>query len=151
MLFILFSIGPARYALPVDRIVEVVPLVQVQAIPQAPPAVTGLMNYRGRSVPVIDLRIQLLNQPSELNLSTRIVILQPDSDKSHLIGLVAEKATETERFRTDEFQPQTLQMPEALQLGPVRVSSQGMVQMVQPENLLSPEMKTLFQGVWRGE
>ena len=147
VLFLLFSVGPARYALPVDRIVEIVPLVDVQPIPQAPDPVLGLMNYRGRPVPVIDLRLQFLREPSERNLSTRIVVVWWDHPQGPLVGLMAEKATETDKFPESEFLDQSIQLPQALQLGPVRMSEHGMVQMVLVERLLTDEMKTLFAGV----
>jgi hypothetical protein len=64
-----------------------------------------------------------------------------------MIGLVGEKTTETEEFSEAEFLDQSIQLPNALQLGPVRVSPQGMIQMVRLEKLLTDEMKQLFQAV----
>ena len=61
-----------------------------------------------------------------------------------MLGLIAEKATETERFLRSDFQDQQVSIPGAPQLGPVHVSERGMVQMVQPGKLWTPEIQSLF-------
>lgn len=147
MLFLLFSVGPARYALPVEHVVEVVPLVELQEIPQAPAAVSGLMNYRGRPVPVIDLRRQFLGEPCEPHLSTRIVVVEFTEGRNFFAGLIAEKATDSERYGEEEFLDQAISLPNALQLGPVRVSEGTMLQRIRLERLLTPEMHELFARV----
>jgi len=50
MLFLLFQLGQDRYALEASRVIEVLPLVSLKRIPQAPRGVAGLFNYRGRPV-----------------------------------------------------------------------------------------------------
>jgi chemotaxis-related protein WspB len=55
MLFLLFQLGSERYALDASRVVEVVPLLCLQRLPQAPPGVAGVFNYRGQPVPAVDL------------------------------------------------------------------------------------------------
>ena len=80
MLFLLFELGNDRYALDVRQIAEVLPLVAVKQIPRAPQAMTGLFNYRGAPVPVIDLSQLTLGRPSARRLSTRIVLVHyPDA------------------------------------------------------------------------
>ena len=65
MLFLLFELGQDRYALDVRQVAEVLPLVEFKRIPQAPPFVAGLLNYRGDPVPVIDLSQLTLSRPAE--------------------------------------------------------------------------------------
>ena len=96
MLFLIFELGKDRYALDVRQIAEVLPLVAVKQIPRAPKAMNGLFDYRGAPVPVIDLSQLTLGRPATRRLSTRIVLVHyPDkTGRTHLLGLVAEKATE---------------------------------------------------------
>ena len=44
MLFLLFQLGKERYALPASRVVEVVPLLELKQLPQAPKGVAGIFN-----------------------------------------------------------------------------------------------------------
>jgi chemotaxis-related protein WspB len=60
MLLLLFEIGNGRYALEVNQIIEIVPLVKFKKIPHSPDYVAGLMNYRGKGLPVIDLNLLLI-------------------------------------------------------------------------------------------
>jgi chemotaxis-related protein WspB len=138
-LLLLFSVGPARYALPVDQIAEVVPWVETTAIPQAPPEVLGLCNCRGRALVVIDLHYLLQKKPCPKNISSRIMILGLVDKWGQQIqlGLLAEKVTETQRYHLDEFVEIPLALPDALQLGPVRLDESGQVQLVQSEKLLT--------------
>ena len=48
MLFLLFQLGQDRYALDTGRVAEVLPLVAITPIPQAPPELAGLFNYPAR-------------------------------------------------------------------------------------------------------
>ena len=53
MLFLKFRIGADAFMLEAAQIAEVLPLLHLTPIPQAPASVAGLLNYRGRPVPVI--------------------------------------------------------------------------------------------------
>src|SRR5438445_146788 len=75
MLFLLFKLGKERYALSASRVVEVLPLVDLKQLPQAPNGVAGVFNYRGRPVPALDLCALTLGHSSSELLSTRIIIV----------------------------------------------------------------------------
>ena len=64
MLFLVFQLGPDRYALDAKRVAEVLPLVDIKSIPHAPNGIAGVFNYRGTPVPVIDLAQLTLGQPA---------------------------------------------------------------------------------------
>jgi len=63
MLFLTFQLGAERYALDASRVVEVLPLVELRKIPNAPHGVAGIFNYRGQPVPVADLSDLILHNP----------------------------------------------------------------------------------------
>jgi purine-binding chemotaxis protein CheW len=51
-----FELAGGRYGLPLDAVIEVAPRVRVTALPGAPPAVVGVVRYRGQVVVAIELR-----------------------------------------------------------------------------------------------
>ena len=55
MLLLTLKAGANRYAIDVARVIELVPRVELRAIPHAPPFLAGLLGYRGKVIPVIDL------------------------------------------------------------------------------------------------
>ena len=146
MLFLLFRLGHDRYALEARRVVEVVPLLALKKIPQAPRGVAGLFNYRGQPVPAVDLGELTLGQPASPRLSTRIILVQypDDTGKNRLLGLIAEQATEIIRKEPNDFAPTGVQMRAAPYLGPVAMDSQGGIQWVYEQRLLSGPVRDLL-------
>src|SRR4051812_48300191 len=55
MLVLTFRVAEAPFAVAVARVVEVVPRVALRAMPHSPDYLAGLLHYRGKAVPVVDL------------------------------------------------------------------------------------------------
>ena len=149
MLFLLFELGNDRYALDVRQIAEVLPLLGVKEIPQAPEAMTGLFNCRGAPVPLIDLSQLTLGRPSARRLSTRMVLVHyPDeTGQTHLLGLIAERATQTARHEPSDFVASGVTNSGAPYLGPVATDARGLLQWIDVRTLLPPSFRDLlFQG-----
>lgn len=143
MLFILFHIGADRYALDARQVAEVLPLLDIKEIPQTPAGVAGAINYRGEAVPVIDLCAMSLSRPAARKMNTRIIlVLYPDSKgAARLLGLIAEKATETIRIESGDFSATGVANDGAPYLGPVASDGHGLIQWVDPEKILSPAVR----------
>lgn len=60
---LLFTIDGRHYALPLEAVRRVAPMVEVTPLPEAPPPVTGIVNVGGEVVPVLDLRTVLGGAP----------------------------------------------------------------------------------------
>ena len=97
MLLLLFKTNNNRFALNINQVVEVTPLVKLKKIPVAPGFIAGLMNYRGDGIPVLDLGEFIDGVPSENKFSTRIIIIRNPfkTNQDKYIGLVASNVTET--------------------------------------------------------
>jgi chemotaxis-related protein WspB len=146
MLFLLFQLGNDRYALEASRVVEVVPLLTLNRLPQAPRGVAGIFNYRGRPVPAVDLCELTLEHPAQERLSTRIIIVHyPDAGGAdHLVGLVAEQATEILRREAKDFVEPGLKISAAPYLGPILMDTKGPVQWIHEQRLLSEPVRDLL-------
>ena len=146
MLFLLFELGNDRYALDVRQIAEVLPLVGVKQIPRAPQAMNGLFNYRGAPVPVIDLTQLTLGRPSARRLSTRLVLVHypDDTGQTHLLGLIAERATQTARHEASDFVASGVTNTGAPYLGPVVTDARGLLQWIDVRTLLPPSFRDML-------
>src|SRR5512137_329391 len=105
MLFILFRLGNERYALEAGRVIEVIPRVPLRPQPGTPDFVAGLLNFRGRVVPVLDLGTLTLGIPCTAQLSTRIILIDYTlkSGVKRVLGLVAEAVTDAVKMESTEF------------------------------------------------
>jgi chemotaxis-related protein WspB len=138
MLFLLFQIGQDRYALEASRVVEVVPLLELKQLSQAPPGVAGIFNYRGRPLPAVDLAALTLGRPARDLLSTRIIIVNyPDeAGTNRLLGLIAEHATGVLRKDAQDFVDPGFRRGSSPHVGPMFMDRSGPVQWFQHQSWL---------------
>ena len=146
MLFVVFKAGDASYALEACQVIEVVPLVTLRACPGAPVYVTGLANYHGTGVPVVDLGRLVGGAPCTVYLSTRI-ILAPyagGGGRQRIIGLMAETVMETVEREETDFAQTSVAAPGTSCLGKLAVSGAGFIQRVVVEQLVPKELEGLL-------
>lgn len=147
MLMLLFYVGDERYAIASKRVVEVLPRVVLKKLHQAPPYIAGLFNYRNRIVPVIDLSQLIRGNPCRSYLSTRIVLVNYKScdrqasengnGADYLLGLMAERVTETADKPDTVLADPEIQVDAAPYLGQMILDERGMIQCIRVDELLS--------------
>jgi chemotaxis-related protein WspB len=149
-LFLVFRLGLDRYAIEASQVVEVLPMVNWKCVPRAPAGVAGIIDYHGVPVPLIDLMTLALGKPSRKWMSTRIIVVNyrtDHSDETHVLGLIAEQATETIRRTEDEFVDSGLTIAASPYLGAVTTSPAGTIQRFEIRNLLPESVRVqLFPG-----
>ena len=150
MLFLKFRIGGETYALDTAQIAEVLPLLQITRVPQAPAGVAGLINYRGRSVPVVDLSELMLGEPARPHISTRLILVRYGE---HLLGLIAEQATEMMRREAGNFADSGLASDAAPYLGPVTQDGDRLIRWIEVQKLLPAAVSSVLfrqgeENVW---
>jgi chemotaxis-related protein WspB len=147
MLFLLFQLGNDRYALDASRVVEVVPLLELKPLPQAPKGVAGIFKYRGRPVPAVDLCALTLGRPANEWFSTRIIIVNyaDGIGTQHLLGLIAEHATDMMRKDVKDFADPGIKLSEAPYLGPMLMDGKMPIHWIDEQRLLpEPVRDVLF-------
>ena len=138
MLFLVFQVGADRYALEAARVMEVLAMVELQKIAGAPMGTAGEFIYRGEPVPVLDLCLLTLGRPSNLRLSTRVILLrhEPQPGVPKPLGLIAEHATELAKKNLGEFT--------SVGDGLVAPDPRGRLRLLQLDKLLTPELRDLL-------
>jgi chemotaxis-related protein WspB len=146
MLFLLFQLGKDRYALEASRVVEVLPLLELESLPSAPRGLTGLFNYRGQPVPALDLCELLLGRPARACLSTRVIVIHylDGHGAARMLGLIAERATEMLRCDPKDFVETGMRVAAAPFWGPVRMDANGPVQWLQTQRLVPEPVRELL-------
>lgn len=146
MLFLVFRIGDDRYAVEARSVVEVIPMLGLKRIPQAPKGVAGLFNYRGEAVPALDLAELTTGRPATERLSTRILVIQMDINGRGLrpVGVIAEHATSMLQKRPEDFVDTGITPGTAPYLGPVLLDDQGVIQWIQEQKLLPERLRRVL-------
>jgi purine-binding chemotaxis protein CheW len=89
--WVVFTLEGADYALSLEHIVEVIHIIAIAPAPEAPPWLAGVINLRGRVLPVMDLRARLGLPSRGPDLSARILVT---SGWGHWLGLIVDSVTE---------------------------------------------------------
>ena len=146
MLCLIFQTKLGRFAVNVQKIAELTPLVGLSSLPLAPDYVAGLMDYRGQATPVIDLGILLGGKRSLPLLSTRIIIVDYPlgENQSRPLGLMAELATETGEFSEADFASAPLKLASAPYLEAINTGQEAMLTLLDPLRILPEELKDML-------
>lgn len=86
-----FRIGRESFALPIGAVHEIVRPPEITAVPHAPDYVEGVINLRGRILPVIDLRKRFGATRIENTRKNRILVVDSDGRR---VGLMVDAASE---------------------------------------------------------
>ncbi len=143
MKVLVFHIGPDRYGLPLRAVARVLPVAALKRIPGAPDYVAGLMDLHGEPVPVLDLSRLSGLVPEQIWFDTRIILVDyPLADGSAPLGLLAEHVAGVEALDQTALREPGLQG--APFLGQVAGAAQGMLQLVDVEHLIAPDVRALL-------
>src|ERR1035438_7087645 len=86
-----FRLGRETFGLPISVVREIVPVPQVTAVPNAPDYIEGVINLRGRIMPVMDLRKRFRAEAPKSEKRNRIVVVELEG---RFIGLIVSSASE---------------------------------------------------------
>jgi purine-binding chemotaxis protein CheW len=101
-LFVVFKVGGVDYALPADEVLQMESYSGATPVPGALDFVIGIMQLRGRVVPVVDLRSRFGLPPGERTLESRVVVAEK-SGRS--VALLADSAREVIRLAPAQHVP----------------------------------------------
>ncbi len=97
-----FRIGRETFALPIAAVHEIVRPPEITAVPHAAEYVEGVINLRGRILPVIDLRRRFGATQIENTRKNRILVVNSDG---RLIGLMVDAASEVLKLAPGQIEP----------------------------------------------
>ena len=89
--FLTFSVGREAYGIEIKFVTEIIGIQDITEVPELPNYVKGIINLRGKIIPVIDVRLRFKKQPKEYNDRTCIVVIEI---KDISIGLIVDNVAE---------------------------------------------------------
>lgn len=146
MMLLMFRVDASRYGVDVKAVVEVVPCVPLQRLPNSPASVAGLLNYRGHVVPVMDSARLFGERSVKPCLSSRIIMVRADRMKSGCIGLLAEHVTEALKIDAGRFTDTTIGEGGSSLVDKVVLDEAGMIQHVNTELLVPEELRSFMKS-----
>ncbi len=100
--FMTFQTGKEYFGISISFVEEIIVMPSITAVPEVKDYIKGLINLRGKIIPVIDVRTRFKMDPIEYNDRTCIIVINV---KSTVVGLIVERIAEVDDISDDDIVP----------------------------------------------
>ncbi len=97
-----FKLGDEEFGVDIMQVQEIIRMQNITSVPNAPDFVEGVINLRGRVIPIIDLRKRFGLEQKDHDKSTRIIVVKVDEIT---VGLVVDEVSEVLRIPKETVEP----------------------------------------------
>lgn len=97
-----FKIAKEEFAVDILKVQEIIKLVEITRVPKSPCFVEGVINLRGKVIPVIDLRKRFGLDNVERNKDSRIIVIETDGKT---VGMLVDSVSEVLRLDAGTIEP----------------------------------------------
>jgi len=103
--YLTFSLAGEEYGIGILKVKEIIGLLPVTSVPQAPHFVKGVINLRGKVIPVTDLRLRFGLEEAAYTERTCIIVVEVQSSKGQVqTGIVVDSVSEVLNIRAEEIE-----------------------------------------------
>ena len=100
--YVTFKSGNEYFGLKIKYVNEIIVFQEITEIPESEDYIKGLINLRGKIIPVIDVRVRFKQEPIEYNDRTCIIVINV---KDTVVGLIVEKVAEVVEIGQEDILP----------------------------------------------
>lgn len=86
--YLIFTLDKETYGVEIKYVTEIIGIQTITEIPELPEYVKGIINLRGKIIPVMDVRLRFKKEPKEYNDRTCIIVLDI---RDLTIGLIVDR------------------------------------------------------------
>jgi purine-binding chemotaxis protein CheW len=103
--YLTFTLGDQEFGIDILKIREIVGMAPIRSIPQTPAAIKGVINLRGKVIPIMDLRLRFGMPEREYTDRTCIIVLEHEiDDRTVQMGIVVDTVSEVLPMRASEIE-----------------------------------------------
>ncbi|MDM8515389.1 chemotaxis protein CheW [Desulfobacterales bacterium HSG16] len=104
--YLTFTLADEEYGIGILKIKEIIGMMPITSVPQTPEFVKGVINLRGKVIPVMDLRIRFDLEASDYTDRTCIIVVEIGGENSNvMIGIVVDTVSEVLNIKSVEIEP----------------------------------------------
>ncbi len=141
-----FTIDNEEFGVDILLVQEINRMIQITKVPNSPPFIEGVINLRGRIIPVIDLRVKLGMQKKGHDKNTRIVVVEV---KEKTVGFIVDAVQEVLRIPRDitEAPPEIAAGQNSEFIMAVAKLEDRLITLIDLEKILSTDEKQKLEAV----
>jgi len=103
--YLTFTLAGEEYGIIILKVKEIIGMLPITPVPQTPPYVKGVINLRGKVIPVVDLRRKFGMDPMEYTERTCIIVVEiADSVKTIPMGIVVDSVSEVLNIKSADIE-----------------------------------------------
>ncbi len=102
MQLVTFSIGEEEFGVDILKVQEIIRMMEITKVPRAPEFVEGVINLRGKVIPIIDLRRRFGLSSRDHDKHTRIIVIEINN---MIVGFVVDSVSEVLRIPSSTVEP----------------------------------------------
>lgn len=103
--YLTFTLANEEYGIGILKIKEIIGMLPITSVPQTPPFVKGVINLRGKVIPVVDLRLKFAMPPMDYTERTCIIVVEIDSPAGAImIGIVVDSVSEVLNIKEEDIE-----------------------------------------------
>lgn len=103
--YLTFTLSGEDYGIGILKVKEIIGMMTITPVPRTPEYVKGVINLRGKVIPVVDLRLKFAMGEIEYNERTCIIVVEIDTDNETLpVGIVVDSVSEVLNIQEGEIE-----------------------------------------------
>lgn len=100
--YLTFTVGREEYGIEIRYITEIIGIQEITEVPELPIYVKGIINLRGKIIPVIDVRLRFKKEPKDYNDRTCVIVIEI---KDVAVGLIVDNVCEVLKISEEDIVP----------------------------------------------
>lgn len=103
--YLMFTLAGEEYGVSILKIKEIIGMMPITSVPQTPEFVKGVINLRGRVIPVVDLRLRFLMDSTDHTDRTCIIVVETGGDVGTVqMGIVVDSVSEVLTIKGNDIE-----------------------------------------------
>ena len=103
--YLTFSLAGEEYGIGILKVKEIIGMMPVTVVPQTPAYIKGVINLRGKVIPVIDLRLKFAMPSAEYTERTCIIVVEVNAaGRTVMMGIVVDSVSEVLNIKAGEIE-----------------------------------------------
>jgi purine-binding chemotaxis protein CheW len=103
--FLTFNLEEESYGIEIKHVTEIIGILPITVVPELPDFIKGIVNLRGKIIPVMDMRLKFKKDYMTYNERTCIIVVDV---REHSVGLIVDSVAEVTNIKEEDIVDQPL-------------------------------------------
>jgi len=99
--FLTFALNSEEYGIEILKVREIIGVMDITTVPQTPDFMKGVINLRGKVIPVVDLRLKFSMSEEEYTQKTCVIVVEADNSQ---VGIIVDSVSEVLDIKSGEIE-----------------------------------------------